>query len=602
MRKVIFLVSLISTYASIIFSQIISVSNDGRIVSDIPVDLKGSITCQLASAANIPAKEEILKKIQSTLKIFNDPKNHNYIFLKKMNSQKTDELKDEYFKLAENLRNGKAIRGTKLKFLRELIVSDHFEIDSRVTKDTLNIIFKNSYKGRLQSEYIQFKSIGDMNEKAISNILNSAHLKLEKVKQFLKTIEKILSEEDVTQIKKLLGEEVQIPESIQEWIITWLWVNEGAPTINPVYSAEESNSAILKEYFFLNSEILVNKLIIVNGLEKQDFFSKRTETQTIYKNNAFDTLLIYNTPRQYTNVVRTSFDTLSSQSEFQQSISQFAINFQSIAGVIGAKTGTFFDGVFQVRRKNQEPNYSYFANSIKKSESTFITKDENNLQNRLREDSIYLEILIRVLGEPLPNLIETKNDTKPLFYTSLVELPAVEKPGKHIITVKGISQTDSVSIFKNVIKYKKKNSFDVSIGLAYTIPNHHYYVYNGDNATPTRVYQQHIRLLTGIHWYPWKIDMSSNRFIGKWKERTSIFGGVGVPNPLNNLYLGLSYDLIPGLKLSAGCHWTRYNKLNIVNDKIQIEDDYKLKLLFPYIGIQFSPVSAITPILTTLGL
>jgi hypothetical protein len=39
-----------------------------------------------------------------------------------------------------------------------------------------------------------------------------------------------------------------------------------------------------------------------------------------------------------------------------------------------------------------------------------------------------------------------------------------------------------------------------------------------------------------------------------------------------------------------------------MNDKIKIEDKYRLKLLLPYIGIQFSPVSAISPVLTTLGL
>jgi hypothetical protein len=605
MKKIIYVILLMMFNSFVSNSQILKIANDGRIISIVPDDIGNQIGCEWENPSQIASKDEILTKLQNLQRIFNDPKNVNYIFLRKMNANTTETFKNEYLNLANSIRTQKVLKSQKLNFLIDLINSSQYSLKCTSAKDTLNILFENAYKLRLQKEYNNFTDINGLDETTISNIINTAHSKLSQIKRFLKASENTITSEEAEQIKLLLLQQVEIPEGIQSWIYKWLWVNEGTPTINPVYSSGVKKDSILKDYFFNEVELLANKLILSKGIRKKDFFTNTNETITIHENRDASRIYVYNTPANYSNVVRMNFDTLPSQSEFQKGLSQFGINFGSISGVIGAKSGTFIDGVFRIAKDIDRNSNS--GKQASKSTELLTAKlkysiDQEELQNRLREDSIYLTELVRVLGEPLPILVKSKNTLIPRYYTNLIELPALEKPGKHTLLVRAISKTDSLTILKQVIRYKKKNSFDVSIGLAYTIPDHVYYEFDGDKPIPKRVYQQHVRLITGIHWYPWKIDMSSNKFIGNPKDRISIFGGIGIPNPLNNLYLGLSYDLIPGLKLSFGGHWTRYNSLEIMNDKIKIEDKYRLKLLLPYIGIQFSPVSAISPVLTTLGL
>jgi hypothetical protein len=107
---------------------------------------------------------------------------------------------------------------------------------------------------------------------------------------------------------------------------------------------------------------------------------------------------------------------------------------------------------------------------------------------------------------------------------------------------------------------------------------------------------QNIRLLVGIHIYPWKLFNPDNRFFihqdygtTTW-SRFSLFLGVSVPNPLQNYFTGISADIVPGLKIHVGAQWVWYTKYNILNDEVQNQAS-ALRFAGFYIGLNIDPLS-----------
>ena len=68
--------------------------------------------------------------------------------------------------------------------------------------------------------------------------------------------------------------------------------------------------------------------------------------------------------------------------------------------------------------------------------------------------------------------------------------------------------------------------------------------------------------------------------------------GVGIPDPLGNVYFGISGDLLPGLKLTTGAHIVKNNKYLIQNNRI-IEETLRYQFGGPFIALQIDPASLI---------
>src|SRR5690606_5595099 len=130
----------------------------------------------------------------------------------------------------------------------------------------------------------------------------------------------------------------------------------------------------------------------------------------------------------------------------------------------------------------------------------------------------------------------------------------------------------------------KGHRFSLGGGIAYTFIPYSQSVAsenNGSIAITNNVRQY--QLVVSLHTYLGKKGLfnQDNSFWGKNKERLFAFVGVGIPRPLENVYLGLGKDLWPGLKLTVGLHLARHNYYKIQNDEI-IEEKLNYKLAGPF--------------------
>ena len=99
----------------------------------------------------------------------------------------------------------------------------------------------------------------------------------------------------------------------------------------------------------------------------------------------------------------------------------------------------------------------------------------------------------------------------------------------------------------------------------------------------------------GLHTHLGKgLFLQEDKFKAGWSN-WSIFTGIGIPDPLGNLYLGISFDPVPGLKLISGLHFYRYTKYSIINNEISDKSTI-YRTSFPFLSLNIDPVSFIKAI------
>lgn len=63
-----------------------------------------------------------------------------------------------------------------------------------------------------------------------------------------------------------------------------------------------------------------------------------------------------------------------------------------------------------------------------------------------------------------------------------------------------------------------------------------------------------LQFVTSVKVYPWKTDLDDNKLLLLHQRRANLIAGVSIPSPLENVYLGFGYDLVPGLNLNFTTH------------------------------------------------
>jgi hypothetical protein len=103
--------------------------------------------------------------------------------------------------------------------------------------------------------------------------------------------------------------------------------------------------------------------------------------------------------------------------------------------------------------------------------------------------------------------------------------------------------------------------------------------------------------LVGIHIYPCKYFTIDNSFLGfrngHFWNRFSFYAGLGLPNPLNEYYGGISLDLVPGFKLIVGEHYYLYTRYQIVNNQIAKQAN-GVQTAGPFLSISLDPNAFVT--------
>ncbi|MGV3766063.1 MAG: hypothetical protein ACO1NW_08050 [Chitinophagaceae bacterium] len=215
----------------------------------------------------------------------------------------------------------------------------------------------------------------------------------------------------------------------------------------------------------------------------------------------------------------------------------------------------------------------------------------------LQEDSLTLAIMYDFAVNstlPLPSLKESSNK-QPLYHSEVLTTPASREAQKEEITVFTTkAEKDTLKLPSFAYERGKHNRFQLSAGISYTfmdITQSSVKEENGQIIVTNN--SQQYRFTAGVHVHLGNgLVLKDNRFLGRFQERSSVYLGVGIPKPLENIYLGYSYDLLPGLKTIVGCHFYKHNKYEILNNTI-IDEKLRYKTAFPFVAIQLDPTGVL---------
>lgn len=276
--------------------------------------------------------------------------------------------------------------------------------------------------------------------------------------------------------------------------------------------------------------------------------------------------------------------------------------FDSLFAIQLLKANAFDSDVFSKYFIKNE-TLEYVTKNIKQYEPLFkqyFTEITKKAADRIHLDSFNLANTINVYNRstaPTLDPIETSKDTNALYYSKILETKPSEKAIEKEVTVFIYSNKDTSNVGKFTYKVGKRHRFALSAGLANTLTtyNQSTAVTNADGSIAITNNVQLYRLLLGLHVYLGKGLYNQNpKFWGKKGDgRTSAFIGIGIPRPLDNLYVGLARDLVPGLKLTAGAHFVRNNQYFIQNNSIQ-EERTQYQFGGPFIALQIDPTSLLS--------
>ncbi len=214
----------------------------------------------------------------------------------------------------------------------------------------------------------------------------------------------------------------------------------------------------------------------------------------------------------------------------------------------------------------------------------------------LQGDSTFTMQLIQIYNQStLPELEPLKPATNkiPVYYSKILETKHSEDAIERTVEIYTLKNKDTSRLNKFTYKVGKNYRFKLGAGIAYTLNSYDQTQLKESNGQISVVNNvQQYRFVAGIHYYFGKGLFMQNSQLIKWRERNSLFIGVGIPDPLGNLYFALSHDLVPGLKISAGVHVAKNNKYFVQNNVI-LEESLRYKAAGPFIAIMIDPVGLV---------
>jgi hypothetical protein len=218
-----------------------------------------------------------------------------------------------------------------------------------------------------------------------------------------------------------------------------------------------------------------------------------------------------------------------------------------------------------------------------------------NTISSLRADSLHLAFFNSTITNsslPPQELKEHKND-QAAYTSKIITTKSSDDPVNMEEKIIGIKKKDTVVTADFSYTIGKTYRFQLSAGLAYTFADFTQTIatQNGGKISITNSSQQY-RLLVGLNVYPLGrgLFLQDNRFGGKFSERFSFFAGVGIPKPGENIYLGASYDWLPGLKTTLGIQFFRNDKYTVLNNTI-IKDELRYEAAMPFLALQIDPTA-----------
>lgn len=239
---------------------------------------------------------------------------------------------------------------------------------------------------------------------------------------------------------------------------------------------------------------------------------------------------------------------------------------------------------------NRRNLYDKFIEDYKKA---FKLAAEAALQN-LSDDSLVYDHFSAILESPLPPKLPAIKENKEAAYSSQFDFThsAIEPEEKNV-QVMMYKGKDSTTVTNFSYKIDKGRRVQLSAGIVYTIAGLDQTKVDGSNGEiKISNNSQKFRMLAGVNVYFKKgLFVENKSLIGDW-SRLSAFAGVGIPDPLGNLYLGFGYDLIPGARVITGVHLYRYTKYSFLNNTISDKQNI-YRAAGPFVSVAIDPSSFI---------
>jgi hypothetical protein len=197
---------------------------------------------------------------------------------------------------------------------------------------------------------------------------------------------------------------------------------------------------------------------------------------------------------------------------------------------------------------------------------------------------------------PPSKITISDSSTEASYYNHFVSIPAQEGAKKIALPLTITNKKDKSSYVRDdSYKVSPLRWITASMGLTYiTQKFRRNDVTIQDGKVTNAADEDQLRLLAGIHIYPWPILLTDDRFIGNlkndWYTRTSIFVGLSFPKALYNPHLGIGIEPWPGVKVIGGAHFYKKSIYTVINDQLA---DQRSKYVYnaPFVALNIEPVT-----------
>ncbi|MCB9167782.1 MAG: hypothetical protein H6595_09945 [Flavobacteriales bacterium] len=180
---------------------------------------------------------------------------------------------------------------------------------------------------------------------------------------------------------------------------------------------------------------------------------------------------------------------------------------------------------------------------------------------------------------------------RPALHTAEVAPTARPKPPVRItytLSVPGAKKDEKKEVLGGTYTRFRYAAVQVTAGLAWSFqPLYRVTEETDASKLPPDVVNDRLQFFTAIKWYPCGGDLFEKGFKIN-RHRWSLFAGISIPKPLDNLYAGAGLDVVPGVHLGLGAQFYRSFTYELRNGDIRRTGWRYQPVAFGSIGIDAS--------------
>lgn len=213
----------------------------------------------------------------------------------------------------------------------------------------------------------------------------------------------------------------------------------------------------------------------------------------------------------------------------------------------------------------------------------------------------YMARILATSSAPLPGGLKPTGNTEPDYHSEIISTDLIDSATKWKYEVQRISGKDTLKL--GTINYKtgKRYRLQASIGLTYTFQEVSQNTVSDANGKITiNTVKEQYGVAAAVHFYPFGkgLFLQDASFFGTGHNiagRINIMAGIDFRKIPDNVYLGVGYDLGPGIRINTGVRLYKYNNYEVKNNQI-VNTQLSYKAAFPFIYLGIDPVAFVNAI------